>query len=533
LILGVTLIDAKSKELSLDIAQGTESFARLSVERIMEDYSLYLEPGNFIPFSREMSGILRQNNDIRGITISSYNGVILYSSREEGKQRFEGGVRTLIDPKAIERVQANWVSLYLEDGRTIYVKVNEEGEVSYVNLNEDTITAPTSQDRISTITVPYGNAYAVIYEVSYDALASRLAKARQQIIIIALLGLALTLMVAYMLSVSITNPLRKLKAGAMKIATGDFKTRVYINTKDEIGVLGQTFNKMAKDLEISTEARIYKERVQKELELAAEIQAKLLPTEKMFTPKMDFAGGLIPATEVGGDAFDFIPANEKQSIVYLGDVTGHGVAAGIVSSIANALIYGFRRDVNLLDLIKNLNDVLRKKTMVNVFMTMALMLWNEETDTLTYVNAGHPPVLYYDATQRKVVDVSLQGLALSMVDGLEKMVKEYTFKMKPNDVIVMYSDGVPEAMNSRKEAYGLQKLKRVVQGAANDFYAADAIKNTVLSDVKEFIGTGEQLDDITVVVLKRKTDEEVVQVQAVATVEQPGTDSPQEQTAKA
>lgn len=508
LALGAFLIDAKSKELSADIAQGTEAFSRLSVKQIMENYKLFLDPGNFIPFSREMNGILRQNTDVSGVSISSFNGVILYNSNDEATQQYSGPVRTITSPEAVERVQANLVSLFLEDGRTIYVKVDDEGEVSYVNLNEDLIAAPTSQDRIETITVPFENAFAVIYDVTYDAMAERLAKARQQIILIALIGLALTLMVSYMLSVSITNPLKKLKEGALKISTGDFKTRVDIRTKDELGVLGQTFNRMARDLEISTEARVYKERVAKELELAVEIQNQLLPKERLELKKMDFAGGLIPASEVGGDAFDFIPSGNNKTIAYLGDVTGHGVAAGIVSSIANALIYGFRNNVDLIEIIKNLNEVLRKKTMVNVFMTMALMLWDEEKEILSYVNAGHPPILFYDAAKRKVVEIKLPGMAVSMIDGLEKMVQQRDIKMKVNDVIVTYSDGVPEALNPRGEQYGMQRLKRIVQDAADDFYTAEAVKNAVLSDVKEFMGSSEQLDDITVVVLKRKGEKQ-------------------------
>lgn len=504
LALGAFLLDAKSKELSADIAQGAQSFARLSAGDLMEDYHLYLAPGNFVPFNREVSVLARQNPDIASLSILTYTGVVLYDSAEETTERYTGTVRTLADPEALKRVQSQAMSLLLSDGRTIYVKVNDEGVVSYVNFNEEPITGPGADDQILNIIVPYNNAYAVSYEISYAALAERLATARLQILVIGIAGLLVTLMMSYMLSVSVTNPLKKLKQAALKLAGGDFTTRVNIQSKDELGLLGQTFNNMAADIQLSTQALVYQERVAKELELAAQIQTQLLPKDKYILNKMDMAGGLIPATEVGGDAFDFIKASETRTLAYLGDVTGHGVAAGIVSSIANALIYAFRGDMDLFVMIKALNDVLRKKTLVNVFMTMALFLWDEETEVISYMNAGHPPILYYDAEKKKVAEIRIPGMALSMVDGVEKIVKKHDIQTKPNDVILTYSDGIPEARDAKGEQYGMNRLKRIVQDAADDLYSAEAIKNAVLSDVKQFMGGSEQLDDITIMVLKRK-----------------------------
>jgi len=502
LAIGAFMIDSKSREMTGDIAASTQSFSLLSSEELMQNYFNYLEPGNFIPFKRGVSGILKQNEAIDALSILSYNGLILFDLEEEAHEQYSGTLRTLSDSNALDRVQANHISLLMESGELIYVKLNDDKSVQYVDSNETAVRAPSDRDRIVDIVVPYDNAYALNFGVSYDALDHRLTKAKTQIVIGALIGLILTLMLSFVLSSSITQPIKELKAGALKLGKGNFKTRVKVNTKDEVGVLAGTFNKMAKDLEASTEARVYQERVQKELELAAKIQQELLPNEKLELKHLDVAGGLVPASEIGGDAFDYIKMDNGCRLIYLGDVTGHGVAAGIVSSIANAMLYGLKGEEDINGVIHKLNEVIKAKTTTNVFITMALTFWHEKKRELHYVNAGHPAILYYDSAKRKVTEVKQQGMALGFVDDLNEHINPQVIKMKKDDVVVMYSDGVPEAIGKKGEQYGMARFKRIVQDAGNDLFTAEGIKNAVLSDVIDYIGSKEHDDDITVVVLK-------------------------------
>lgn len=501
-IFGLVLIDQESRELSTDIRNSSQSFAQLSSESLMQSYFNYLEPGNFVPFRRELSRILRQNEHIEDLSISSYNGVVLFNAEEEESARYNGTLRTLEDSQSLTRVQSNHVSLLTESGELVYLKINDDSTVDYVNENEEPVAALDEKARIQNIVVPYDNAYALIYDVSYDALESRLATAKSQIAIGALIGLILTLMLSFILSSSITRPLNHLKTEAIKLGKGDFKVRVKTKGRDEVGVLAETFNHMAKDLEAATDARVYQERVKKELELASQIQQELLPKEKLTLDHIDVAGGVIPASEVGGDAFDYIEMENGMRLFYLGDVTGHGVPAGIISSIANAMLYGLRGEKEIKSVVAKLNEVVRAKTTNNVFMTMAMTFWDEKKREVHYVNAGHPSILYYDAKQKKVTEVKQQGMALGFIDNLSDMVKPQILKLGKGDVIVMYSDGVPEAKSRKGEAYGMMRLKRIVQDAGNDLYTAEGIKNAVLSDVVDYIGSKEHDDDITVVVLK-------------------------------
>ncbi len=501
---GVFLIDAKSREITADIAQNSLSFAHFTKNTVIANYQQYLEPGDFVSFNRELRGLLQRDTDITSIGISSYSGLTLFDSATEQNAQYTGVPRTVPDQATLDRIQSINISVLLRTGRVIYLKFDSAGNVTSLDVNEKPMDQIGPSDRITNIIVPIDNAYSIVYTINYQSLLTRLALAKYQISIFTIIGLVLTLLVSFVLSSSITNPILDLKRGVLKIATGDFESRVEVKTQDEVGLLAQSFNIMAQELQVSTKALVYKERVAKELELAVQIQTNLLPKDKLVLNGLDIAGGLIPATEVGGDAFDYIKVNDNQYITYLGDVTGHGVAAGIVSSIVNSLMYSFRSQVDLIEMVKQLNDVLRRKISQKVFVTMALTLWAEDSRTLTYANAGHPPILYYDSATKKVIDVRLQGMAIGMLEDVEKLVKTQQFTIKPGDVFLMYSDGIVEANNPAKEQFGLAKLKMVVQDAAIEDKPAEIIKNTILSNIIEHINGSEYLDDMTVVVMKGK-----------------------------
>ncbi len=504
-LMGTFLIDQKARELSSDISSSAQAFAELSSEEVMQAYSAYLKPGYFLAFRRELTNILRKNSDLSQLVIYGYDGELLYDSSTEIDAQYSGDPRVITEEPLLQRIQGGKSSLLLDDGRVVFLHVDENSELHAVDFNENPVPALQDQDRIADVVVPYENAYALRYMVSYEALDARLSVARIQIILIALLGILLTLMLSFVLSSSITNPLRDLKEGAGKIAAGDFSVRVKVKTQDELGVLAKTFNKMAKDLAASTDALLYQERVKKELDLASQIQKELLPKEKLNLKTLDMAGGLVPATEIGGDAFDYIPMKEPgHYLTYLGDVTGHGVPSGIISAIANAVLYGLRDETELSSIVQQLNDVIMEKTDRKLFLTMGLTVWDENTDTITYVNAGHPPILFYEAKTKQVKEIRSQGIALGMVPDLRGVVKEVTLKMSPNDAIVMYSDGIPEALNRAKKQYGMNRLIKITQDAAKDLFSAEGIKNAILSDVVAHIGGGEHMDDMTVLVMKRK-----------------------------
>ena len=492
---GVLLIKEKSLELSYDIYQNAKSFSELTADDVIGLSQDYLEQDSFLSFNREMKNVFKLNDDIDRIYLARYSGELLYDSETEVTEQYSGDVREVTDEEILARIQANNPSYLLESGRIVYIMEDADGNEYFVDANEKSVESITEADRVIDVAYPLDN-YAVFYGVTYENLKARIDSTRARIITLMLIGVVVAFFLSFYMASKITKPVKALEIGALKIATGDFKYKVPITSKDELGVLSKAFNKMGDDLEKSTQALVYKERVAKELELAAKIQSEILPKEKPKLEGYDLGGGLIAADEVGGDCYDFIKADSGSTYIYL------GVAAGLVSSVANALLYSatsFSDDPK--NIMVNANKILAEKTTTNMFMTMVLVRITPE-GKIQYISAGHNQGLKYHGDTRKVDELASGGMALGMVADVEKTLVVQEVDLKSGDVLVIYSDGIPEARNEREEQYDMPRFKRAVS-EYSDLVTAEGIKNALLADVKEFMGKSVQLDDMTIVTIKK------------------------------
>jgi phosphoserine phosphatase RsbU/P len=326
---------------------------------------------------------------------------------------------------------------------------------------------------------------------------------RNNILILAMFGILIALFIGGIVAGQITSPIKVLTEGVLKIGSGDLSTRVVVKTQTEIGRLAGTFNQMAQDLEKSTQQLVQKEKMARELELAGEIQRELLPSVLPKIKNLDIAASLVSAEEVGGDCYDFLPIDEDNMIFYIGDVTGHGVPAGLVSAINNALVPAFMYHYRTTqELIIHLNELLKTKMRPNVFMTMVMAHWHADISKLGYTQAGHDPILHYDAATGKIRELSTGGMALGMIPDLSKIVKTDYVDMNLGDVAVMYTDGIPEAWANEKESYGMDRLKESIVRHSTKATAQE-IHDGIIADVRAYMGTYPQADDITLIVVKR------------------------------
>lgn len=497
----------KEKELINDILIHSRSFAELTAQRIVEDYKLYLIPNSFVYFNRDIQDILAKDEDIAGIKVVNFSGEILYDSAQDIEQKYAGVARTNNDPSLLQEIQSKNISVKtLDDKREVYFKknVNANGAVSYeqIDFNEQSVKALATDQRIEYMVSPGDDQYSVIFDISYAALAARVQATELRIMILAVFGVGLGILLAFIFGSNITKPIAILKRGAEILATGDFSHRVEVKTRDEIYDLAQSFNTMAGEIQEGTKALVYKERVGKELELAEQIQQRLIPKIIPQVKGLDISAGIIPAEEIGGDCYDFLMPNDNELLFYLGDVTGHGVPSGIIVSIANALFYTFADRDNLLEIIADVNEVLKAKTMSNMFVTLVLMKWIVDQQKFTYVSAGHEQIVHYRAKQDDVVLLPSGGLALGMIKDMSKLIKIQDVDLDSGDVLFIYSDGIPEAWRNEKEMYGMERLKEKVR-IYSKFPGALSIRNALMSDVHLFREGYKQMDDITCIVVKR------------------------------
>ena len=499
----IVFVREKQKELTNDIFTGARAFAELTAPNLINDYNLYLPQKSFVYFNRNIQEVFAKNRDISAIQIVRYNGEIAYDSKTEKEKQYEGQQREIKDPRILAQIKAKNASVAtLQTDRTVYIKKDSADVTNYVDSNEKSVPKLAQDEKILYFVQPAGPDFSVIYEITYQALRQRINQTTMRIFLLALFGIGVGILMSIFYAGTITKPIQKLKEGAIIISTGNFQHRVAVKTHDELFTLAGAFNKMAADLEVSTKALVYKERVAKELELAAKIQKQLLPREMPKIKGLDISAGLLPAEEIGGDCYDFIKIAPDGLIMYIGDVTGHGVPSGIVVSIANAIIYHLADKEDIKSIVVDLNKVIKDKTASNMFLTLAMLHWHSEEGKLSYVNAGHEQMLHYHALEKKVTLTPTGGIALGMFPDISKNIQKLDINLEKDDVLVLYSDGIPESWKDEKEMYGMPRFKRAVS-EYSDLPTAISIRNALLADVKEFSGKYKQMDDITLIVLKR------------------------------
>lgn len=493
-------VKEKKVEFAQDIYLNALAFARLTADSVVNNYELYLADSGFVYFNREISDLFEKNADISEITIVSYTGEIVYDSLIDKDKKYDGELR-LVGDETLSMVQSEDIALKtLEEEKMVFL---HDGQ--FVDVLQKPVLPLASGTLIDFLVVPASEKYSVVYMLDYTNLYERLDAMRMRIIYLAMFGVLLGVLMSLIMSRQVTKPVLALVKGAESVAAGDFKTRVSVTTHDELKYLGDAFNKMTSDLEESVEAKVYQERVTRELELAAKIQDQLIPDDDEIpkVPDLDIAADLIPAEEIGGDLYDFLKVSESKLLMYLGDVTGHGVPAGIVSSIASALFYGYRTQIELKDILVAVNSVLKAKTMPNMFMTLCLLLWDEIDKSLKYVSAGHEQLIHYSAVLGKATLLPSGGVALGMFANIENHLKTADLKFEKGDALLVYSDGIPEAWRSQTEQYGIPKLVETFEKFAKTLPSSAQIRDAVIVDVNAYRNGYKQQDDITIIVLKR------------------------------
>lgn len=247
------------------------------------------------------------------------------------------------------------------------------------------------------------------------------------------------------------------------------------------------------------EERMERERMEHELELATEIQQRFQPSAPPELSGYQFQGISFSCYEIGGDYYDFIPTCDGKMIVALGDVSGKGTAAALLMSSLHAAIHAQVAAQNsLYETVCSVNRYLAENTPANRFVTLFIGELDPETNEMTYVNAGHNPPLFGSA-DGGMQTLDSGGLPLGLMGMADYEVGKIS--LGEGDVLVVYSDGVSEATNSRDEEFGMDRLKNAVK--SNIKSSASGIRDRIESTLSTFTENCPANDDITLLIVKR------------------------------
>ncbi len=212
------------------------------------------------------------------------------------------------------------------------------------------------------------------------------------------------------------------------------------------------------------------------------------------------AGKSIPAKDVGGDYFDFIEIDKDKLAFCVADISGKGIPAAILMSNLQASLRGQTKlDRACKDCVSFSSDILFHNTSTNKFATLFYAILNKNTHEITYCNAGHnEPLLFLkDGNLNKL---STGGVVAGVIPSFP--FEEDKFLFEKDELLVLYSDGITEAMNKDEEEFGDSRLIEVIKKNRNE--SAEKLIDKILEEVHEFTGTTPQMDDMTLVVVKRE-----------------------------
>ena len=237
-----------------------------------------------------------------------------------------------------------------------------------------------------------------------------------------------------------------------------------------------------------------------ELDIAKNIQENLLPKQVPKIENLDISFYSETAKNVGGDYLDIISSDEK-NLFFVGDISGKGMGAALYMVQVRALIhYIIGKNESLFTSLTELNSILCKTFEKKYFFTLsAVSIKNNSVDIY---RAGHLPIIYYSAKEKKSTKIIPSGIGLGLTDSkiFSNSLKKHKIGLEENDILVIYSDGLTETMNIEKSEFGEERLIKVIELAAQR--DSEGIKKAILANIQLFRGNCEPYDDVSVVIIK-------------------------------
>lgn len=245
-------------------------------------------------------------------------------------------------------------------------------------------------------------------------------------------------------------------------------------------------------------------RLANELAVASEIQFRLHPETPPAIPGYDVVGVSFPCYEVGGDYYDFIEKPDGRTVIALGDVSGKGTGAALLMSSIHAAVRAHTRTrLSASEIVSEINQYIYDNTPANRYVTLFYSELDPRSHQLTYINGGHNSPLLVRASG-EVTPLDIGGFPVGITPFGDY--REGWVELEPGDVLVIYSDGVTESLDEQGEEFGEARLIEIVQ--KNRGRTAAGLRDRIDEALTKFVGKADSVDDLTLVILKRKSGEE-------------------------
>jgi len=323
----------------------------------------------------------------------------------------------------------------------------------------------------------------------------------------ALLGCVGSFILVYIL----TAPMRRLAEWVRRADHGEIGDEMDIDASTEIGEIAHAFSEITSKFRQSQKNLVEQEQLQKEMQVAQEIQQTLLPSDFPDLDGYELNSYYEAARTVGGDYYDFVEVDKDTLGVVVADVSGKGVPGSLVMTmIRQALRTEARGMKDAAEVLSRVNKTVMGDVKKGMFVTLFYVIIDSKRRRLNYASAGHNPMILFRPSTKKTYYLNPRGFPVGIQlpddDLFRKSIESDTIQLAEDDLLLMYTDGITEAMNSRRDLFGEERLLRTIReyGHMRVKPFVEKIKDELLA----FTEGEPQSDDITLVTIKEKTSPE-------------------------
>jgi phosphoserine phosphatase RsbU/P len=309
------------------------------------------------------------------------------------------------------------------------------------------------------------------------------------------------LIIGVRLTRAITRTISDLSRATQTVQEGNLAARVPVERRDQLGMLGESFNSMTSSISRLITEQKQLQRLENEISIAREVQDQLFPENLPHVEGVEIEAICKAARSVSGDYYDFIQLSPTRVAIAIADISGKGISAALLmaslqAALRSQLLTPGSENMSTAELVSRLNKHLVRNTGDDRFATFLIAIYDLPARKLRYTNAGHLPGFCLSEGKPQHLDVG--GIVLGIVDDYEY--KEGCVDVPPDAVLIGYSDGLVEPENAYGEEFGVSRLEAAAQRVRHA--APRKIAESLMTAAEEWSGSPEQADDMTVIVAK-------------------------------
>ncbi len=344
--------------------------------------------------------------------------------------------------------------------------------------------------------------------IDQTTIQNKINEQKLRYLIVLLLIMVAGLTALYFLIHKILAPFHYLAEWVRHVVHGKVdQDEIDIDASDEIGEIAQAFNEMTTKFRKAQVTLLEQEKMQKELQVAQEIQQMLLPSDFPKVEGYEIASYYEAAKEVGGDLFDFVEVDDDSIGIIVADVSGKGVPGSLIMTmIRTAVRLESRGNKNPADVLARVNRFVAGDMKRGMFVTMFYIILDSRNREIHFASAGHNPMILYRGSTKQTYYMNPSGFPVGIqlpdLNLFAKKIQTDSIQLREDDILVVYTDGITEAMNTKRELFRDERFLEAIRN--NSHLDVGEFVKSINRELKAFTGGAPQNDDITYVAIKEK-----------------------------